>query len=647
MGNYLWLIVVLPLIGAAINGFFGRKLPKALVYGAALGSTGLSFGLAIAAFLELVARPEHERQIVNHVYDWFTAGGYNVSASFLLDPLSGLWLLVVTGVGFLIHLYSVGYMSHDRTYWKFFAYLNLFMFSMLMLVMGSNFLLMFIGWEGVGLCSYLLIGYDYHRNAAATAGKKAFVMNRIGDFGFILAIMLIFMTFGSVEYLDVFPNAYAKLTVGGGMVTAITLLLFLGATGKSAQIPLFTWLPDAMEGPTPVSALIHAATMVTAGIYMLCRSSVLFNMAPFSMEVVAVIGCATAVFAATIGLFQKDIKRVLAYSTVSQLGYMFMAVGVGGYVAAAFHVMTHAFFKACLFLGSGSVIHAMDGEQNMEKMGDLRKHMPLTYWTFLISTLAIAGIFPFAGFFSKDEILADTFGSGHIALWGIATVAAGVTAFYMFRAVFMTFHGTSRVDHHTAHHLHESPWLMTLPLIILAFLATIGGFLGIPLIEGANVMHNFLGPVFHAHTPAMPQAAEAAHGGGHSLAGELGLMGLSLTVAIIGISLAYHFFVRKPEAAEALQKKYVGIWTVIYNKYYIDEIYDFLFVRPCVRFSKEVLHKGVDVGVIDAMVNGVAAFFMWSSNIARRLQSGMVRDYALTMALAFVLLASYYLWGGK
>ncbi|MBI5177700.1 MAG: NADH-quinone oxidoreductase subunit L [Nitrospinae bacterium] len=642
MGGMLWLIVLLPLMGAAVNGFFGKNLPKPAVYAVALGSTGLSFALAVLAFMELVAMPADARVVNNVIYDWITAGDLNVAVNFLLDPLSGLWMLVVTGVGFLIHVYSVGYMSHDRTFWKFFSYLNLFMFSMLMLVLGGNFLLMFIGWEGVGLCSYLLIGYDYHRTAAAVAGKKAFVMNRIGDFGFILAIMLIFVVFGTLDYHGVFSQAHEKLVAGGTVVTAITLLLFLGATGKSAQIPLYTWLPDAMEGPTPVSALIHAATMVTAGVYMLCRTSILFNMAPFTMTVVAVIGCATAVFAATIGLFQKDIKRVLAYSTVSQLGYMFMACGVGAYVAAAFHVMTHAFFKACLFLGSGSVIHSMGGEQNMEKMGALKKHMPQTYWTFLISTLAIAGIFPFAGFFSKDEILAETFGSGHTALWVIATVAAGVTAFYMFRAVFLTFHGKSRVDHEVEHHLHESPYVMTLPLIILAFLATVGGFLGIPIIEGANVLHNFLGPVF-------AQGAEhaAEHGGGHSLELELGLMGLSLGVAITGIALAYYFFLKNPAAAERMQKSYQGIHTLVFNKYYIDELYDWLFTRPIVRASREILHKIVDVQIIDGLVNGVASFFMGLSSVARRLQSGLIRDYALTMAVAFVLLAGFYLWGGR
>ena len=642
MGNYLWVIVLLPLLGAAVNGILGPKLKNSTVTAVALGATGLSFALAIIAFLQLVGLPAEERAITNTVYSWIAVAEMNVDVSFLLDPLSGLWLLVVTGVGFLIHVYSVGYMSHDHSYWRFFTYLNLFMFSMLMLIMGDNYLLMFIGWEGVGLCSYLLIGYDYHREAAAVAGKKAFVMNRIGDFGFILGMFLIFVNFGSINYHDVFGNAHSVLTEGGVVVTAIALLLFVGAMGKSAQIPLYTWLPDAMEGPTPVSALIHAATMVTAGVYMVCRSAVLFNMAPTAMMVVAVIGCATAVFAATIGLFQKDIKRVLAYSTVSQLGYMFMAAGIGAYTAAAFHVMTHAFFKACLFLGSGSVIHGLSGEQNMDKMGDLKKHMPKTYWTFLISTLAISGIFPFAGFFSKDEILYSTFNSGSLILWGIASVAAGVTAFYMFRAVFMTFHGESRVEPEAMKHLHESPNIMTMPLIILAGLATVGGFLGIPMIEGANVLHNFLGPVFEAGHH------EAAHGAEHhSAILELGLMGLSLGIAIIGISTAYYFYIKNTAMRDSLYGTFKSVHKVIYNKYYVDEIYDAIFTNPIVSVSRELLHKVIDVVIIDGLVNGVGSFFTMLSEWAKRMQPGLVRHYALTMLAVSLMMVSYFLWGVK
>ena len=643
MGSYLWLIVVLPLIGAAVNGIYGVRMERRSVTFWALGTTGLSFLLALIAFFQLVALPSDERIISNIIYSWIASGDMNVNVGFLLDPLSGVWLLVVTGVGFLIHVYSTGYMEHDHSYWRFFSYLNLFMFSMLMLIMGDSYLLMFIGWEGVGLCSYLLIGYDYHRDAAATAGKKAFVMNRIGDFGFLLGMFLIFMTFGSLDYQAVFPNAHGMLQGGGTMVTAIALLLFVGAIGKSAQIPLFTWLPDAMEGPTPVSALIHAATMVTAGVYMVCRSAVLFNMAPAAMMTVAVIGCATAVFAATIGLFQKDIKRVLAYSTVSQLGYMFMAAGVGAYVAAAFHVMTHAFFKACLFLGSGSVIHGLSGEQNMDKMGDLKKHMPKTYWTFLISTLAISGIFPFAGFFSKDEILYSTYNSGSIVLWGIASVAAGVTAFYMFRAVFMTFHGESRVEPEAMKHLHESPSVMTTPLIVLAGLATVGGFLGIPMIEGVNVLHNFLGPTFEAAHYDFGHA-EVHH---HSVAAELGLMGLSLAIALTGIGLAYYFYIKNTAARDSLYKTFGRIHKVVFNKYYVDEIYDAIFTHPIVAVSREMLHKVVDVIIIDGFVNGVGSFFITLSDMVRRFQSGQVRSYALTMLVTSMMIIVYYIWGGK
>ncbi len=646
MSSYLPLIVGLPLLGSIMNGLFGSRMSRRAIYFWGLGTTGLSFLLAIVAFADLVSFPAEMRVIKSVLYNWMTAGDLSVEFAFLLDPLSGIWMLIVTGVGFLIHVYSAGYMEHDRTYWKFFSFLNLFMFSMLMLVLGSNYLLMFIGWEGVGLCSYLLIGYEYHRKAAAVAGKKAFVMNRIGDFGFLLAMMLIFVTFGSLDYDTVFSQAHEKLAVGGTVVTAITLLLFLGACGKSAQIPLFTWLPDAMEGPTPVSALIHAATMVTAGVYMVARNATLFDMAPTSMTVVAVIGGATALLAATIGLFQKDIKRVLAYSTVSQLGYMFMAAGVGAYVAAIFHVMTHAFFKACLFLGSGSVIHGLSGEQNMEKMGGLKKHMPRTYITFLVSTLAISGIFPFAGFFSKDEILAKTFGSGHTTLWIVATVAAGLTAFYMFRMVFLTFHGESRVEEHAKAHLHESPSLMTIPLVILAFLATVGGLLGIPLIKGANVMHNFLNPTL---TKYAVHASEAAHGGGEhlSVSLELGLMGLSLGVAGLGILLAWFFYLKKPSASDAMQKAFRPLHTLIYKKYYIDEIYDAIFTNPIVAVSRGFLHKFFDVIIIDGTVNGVGRFFIMLGGFARRIQTGFVRDYALTMLIAGVMLIGYYLWGGK
>jgi NADH-quinone oxidoreductase subunit L len=502
---------------------------------------------------------------------------------------------------------------------------------------------MFIGWEGVGLCSYLLIGYYYEKKSASDAGKKAFVMNRIGDFGFLLAIMWIFWTFGSIDYTTVFPAAHDKLAAGGFAVTAITLLLFLGATGKSAQIPLYTWLPDAMEGPTPVSALIHAATMVTAGVYMVARCNALFNLAPTTMMIVALIGATTAIFAATMGLYQFDIKRVLAYSTVSQLGYMFLACGVGAYVAAVFHVMTHAFFKACLFLGSGSVIHGMSGEQDMRQMGGLSKKMPMTHMTFLISTLAIAGIPPLAGFFSKDEILLSAFlghTPGHLVYWGMATIAAGLTAFYMFRLYYMTFTGQLRAqDHHVRDHVHESPQVMTTPLAILAFLAAIGGFLGLPMIEGGHALKNFLEPVF---------AAPGHSGGGHdvSVEMELMLMGVSVGMGVMGILIARYFYNVKPEAATELLKigPLKSLYTLMQDKYYVDEIYDALIVRPIIAVSDKGLWRFFDAKVIDGLVNFAATFFMGLGAMFRTAQTGLTRSYAYAMVFGGVFLAGFWLF---
>lgn len=640
----IWLVPALPLAGAIVNGVAGFKISRRWVNFFAIGSTGLSFLIAVIAFVNLLGLDPHHRVYENVLYTWIAAGGFTAEAGIQLDPLSGLWMLIVTGVGFLIHVYSTGYMSHEEGYPRFFAYLNLFMFAMLLLVLGNNFLLMFIGWEGVGLCSYLLIGYYYDKQSASDAGKKAFVMNRIGDFGFLLAIMWIFWTFGTIDYTEVFSKASGVLVYGGAAATGISLLLFLGATGKSAQIPLYTWLPDAMEGPTPVSALIHAATMVTAGVYMVARCAVLFNMSPAAMVVVALIGAATALYAATMGLYQDDIKRVLAYSTVSQLGYMFLACGVGAYVAAAFHVMTHAFFKACLFLGSGSVIHGMSGEQDMRQMGGLKDKMPTTHWTFLISTLAISGIPVLSGFFSKDEILLSAFlghTPGHIVYWLLATVAAGVTAFYMFRLYYMTFAGELRAeDHHVREHVHESPNSMTVPLMILAALAAVGGFLGLPMIEGGHALNNFLHPVFDvAEAPEHPHA---------SIGLELFLMALSVGVAVLGILLARHFYYTKPEAADAMLENsgLAKIYTVIKNKYYVDEIYDAVIVRPIVRFSDAVLWKILDVRGIDGFVNAVAEFFMQFGSAFRRTQTGLVRDYALAMVLGGVFLAGFWFIAG-
>ncbi len=638
----IWLVPILPLLGAIINGVFGFRISKWWIGFWAVGSTGLSFLIAMCAFSGILSMDPHERLYENVLYTWIESGSFVAEAGIQIDPLSSIYLLIVTGVGFLIHVYSIGYMSHEKAYSRYFAYLNLFMFSMLILILGNNFLLMFIGWEGVGLCSYLLIGYYYEKKSAADAGKKAFVMNRIGDFGFLLAIMWIFSIFGSVDYTTVFPIAHEKLAYAGVAVTGITLLLFLGAVGKSAQIPLYTWLPDAMEGPTPVSALIHAATMVTAGVYMVCRSAALFNLAPFTMMTVAIIGAVTAIFAATMGLYQNDIKRVLAYSTVSQLGYMFLAVGVGAYVAAVFHVMTHAFFKACLFLGSGSVIHGMSGEQDMREMGGLKDKMPKTHITFLISTLAITGIPVFAGFFSKDEILLSTFlghTPGHMVYWGLATIAAALTAFYMFRLYFMTFTGDLRAkDKHVRDHVHESPNVMTTPLMILAFLAAVGGFLGFPIIKGAHALNNYLHPVFATHG-----VAEHPH---PSITLELALMVFSVSVAGLGILVAWYYYYKNPAKAKALseQKGFIGLaYKVMQNKYYIDEIYDALIVRPSVWISDKFLWKIFDIKAIDGTVNGVGAFFKSFSSSVRLISTGMVRSYALAIVAGCVFLAGYWI----
>ncbi|MFQ6672439.1 MAG: NADH-quinone oxidoreductase subunit L, partial [Candidatus Tectimicrobiota bacterium] len=484
--SYVWLIVLFPALGVIINGFFARWVGRRGVSWIGPGVVGLAFVVACKALLDLRALPVEARLVEEVLYTWIGSGRFVIEMALQIDPLSAVMMLVVSGVGFLIHVYSVGYMHDDPGYTRYFTYLNLFTLSMLLLVSANNFLLMFIGWEAVGLCSYLLIGFWFEKKSAADAGLKAFLVNRIGDFGFLIGLMLIFVTFGTLDYTEVFHAAPTTLALGGATATLITLLLFVGATGKSAQIPLYVWLPDAMEGPTPVSALIHAATMVTAGVYMVARSSALYVMAPFSLAVVATVGVATALFAATIGLVQNDIKRVLAYSTISQLGYMFAAAGVGAFGAAIFHLMTHAFFKALLFLGAGSVIHALNGEDDIQKMGALRPHMPVTYVTFLVASLAIAGVFPFAGFFSKDEILFSAFARGNYLIWAVAVFTAFLTAFYMFRLHFLTFHGRSRVDREVAKHLHESPRVMTLPLAALAVLSTIGGFIGIPIVYGAN-----------------------------------------------------------------------------------------------------------------------------------------------------------------
>jgi NADH-quinone oxidoreductase subunit L len=639
MLDYVGLIPLFPAIGFTLNLFFGRRMSKGAVGFIACAAIGLSFLVSLLVFTDLLRLAPANRSVEKILYRWIISGEFQANVGFLVDPLSIVMMMIVSGVSFIIHIYSHGYMHDDRDFPRYFTYLNLFVFFMLLLVSANNFLLMFVGWEGVGLCSYFLIGFWYEKKSASDAGKKAFIVNRIGDYGFLLAIFLIFVTFGTIDFKDVFSAVTGKFAVGSGIVTLITLLLFMGATGKSAQIPLYTWLPDAMEGPTPVSALIHAATMVTAGVYMVARCNVLFLMAPTSIFVVAVIGAATAIYAASIGLAQNDIKRVLAYSTISQLGYMFLACGVAAFTAGIFHLMTHAFFKALLFLGAGSVMHALSGELDMRKMGALKPHMPRTYWTFLIGTLAISGIFPFAGFFSKDEILWKALTQGGFIFWLVGVVAAFMTATYMFRAVFMTFHGKSRVDHEVAHHLHESPGMMTVPLIILAVLSIVGGFIGFPIVEGWNQFGEFLSPVF----AVPPKVAEAAH---HSAGFEVGMMVVSIIIAVLGILSAYRMYIKKPGLPDRLAERYSIPYQMIANKYWMDEIYDFVFVGPLIRISV-FLWRIFDDILVDGTVNGVAAVVRGGSQVFRRLQTGNVQSYALSILVGVVLIIGYLIFNIK
>ena len=643
------LIPLYPLIGSIINGFFGLKIGKKAVGFIACGSMVLSFLTSVLVYVGYLMLPEGQHVYEQVVWTWFGASDFNVDFGFQVDPLTLVMMFVVTGIGLIIHVYAVGYMQEEFSYYRFFAYFNLFVSAMLLLVMGNNFLLMFIGWEGVGLCSYFLIGYYFEKKSACDAGTKAFIVNRVGDFAFLLAVMYIFNIFGTIDFTEVMHAAPEKLIYAGEAVTIITMLLFVGATGKSAQIPLYTWLPDAMEGPTPVSALIHAATMVTAGVYMLVRCSVLFNLSPMTMTVVAFIGGGTAIMAATIGMTQFDIKRVLAYSTVSQIGYMFMACGVGAYTAAIFHLVTHAFFKACLFLGSGSVIHGIHGEQDMRKMGGLKKHMPITYWTFLISALTIAGIPPLAGFFSKDEVLYHSLMDGNIIFWGMGISAALLTAFYMFRLVFMTFHGESRVD--PSVHPHESPKMMTMPLVVLAGLATVGGMLGLPFLHGWHILHNWLEPVLHfdlanalqhsehmlheagRHAPSWAHLLEPKEHNGWI---EFALMVFSTVVAITGVVGAYIFYIWRPDLPEKFTQGQWG-FDMVQNKYYVDELYDDVFVKPTVEGSN-LLWKECDAKAIDGTANGIAKIIGWCSRQAQTLQSGFVRNYALFIVVGFISL---------
>jgi len=630
----LWLVPALPLAGFLACGLLGKKLGKSFVTAAGVGSVGLATAVAYARLLPFFSG-DHA-PVVERIGPWITAGGFSADLAMRLDPLSALMTSFVTFVGFLIHVYSVGYMRHDETeagYARYFAYLNLFMFSMLTLVLAQNFVLMFVGWEGVGLCSYLLIGHYYERQYAADAGKKAFVVNRIGDFGFLLGMFGLFSLFDSLDFDRVFGSAAADPAKYAPFLTVVCLCLFLGAVGKSAQVPLYVWLPDAMAGPTPVSALIHAATMVTAGVYMVARCNVLFRLAPEAMGVVAVIGAITAIFAGIIAVAQNDIKKVLAYSTVSQLGYMFLACGVGAYVAGMFHVLTHAFFKACLFLGSGSVIHAMGGEQDMRRMGGLKSKLPVTYWTFLIATLAIAGIPPLAGFFSKDAILAGVFEHERYVLWGIALFTAGLTAFYMFRLVSLTFEGSFRGTGEQEHHLHESPPSMTAPLVVLAVLSFTGGWIGLPRVfgEGADRFTAFLSPILLPLASAEEKAEHALSNGTEWL-----LMAVSVAAAVAGLLLARSWYVRRSgRPAEAIAASFPAAYALVAEKFRVDELYDALVVRPFDWLAR-MLWKVVDVLIIDGILNAGAFLVELAGDLLRFLQTGNVRNYALTLFLGLV-----------
>jgi NADH-quinone oxidoreductase subunit L len=681
----LLFIPLLPLLGFLVNASFGRRLSKAVSGGVAVAAMFASFLVAAAASWTLLGRAPADRVIDQVVFTWIPSGDLQVPFAFRLDPLSMVMILVVSGIGALIHLYSTAYMheEQDGEYARYFSYLNLFAAFMLVLVLAPNFLVMFVGWEGVGLCSYLLIGFWYHKKSAADAGKKAFIVNRVGDFGFLLGVLLLFSHFGTLDFRSLAQavSAYAPETAVFGTLSVAALLLFVGATGKSAQIPLYVWLPDAMEGPTPVSALIHAATMVTAGVYMIGRNAVLFSHAPHVLEIVAIVGVATAVMAATIGLVQNDIKRVLAYSTVSQLGLMFVAMGVGAFAAGIFHLYTHAFFKALLFLGSGAVIHALAGEQDLRKMGGLRHELPITYWTFLIGTLAIAG-FPFlSGFFSKDELLYRAYSSGHTVVWFFASVASLLTACYMFRLVFLAFfgerragvspadpghggagvspadpgHGGAGVSPADHGHLHDAPRPMAIALVVLAIGAVLAGYVGVPAgLGGVNRIEQFLEPSFVAEVAsatgghaAEATAEPAAEPPGHDesdVAVERTLMGVSTVVALAGIGLGWFFFLKRRDLADQLAENFSGLHRLLLRKYYVDEIYDAGIVQPVRILSEQGLWKGIDVNVIDGAVNGAGVTVRGASLWLRQIQTGSIRAYAASLMLGALVIIGYLLW---
>jgi NADH-quinone oxidoreductase subunit L len=646
----LFLIPLLPLVGFLVNASLGRRVGKTAAGAVACAAMAGSFVVSLLSVWQLVGMPVESRAMSQQLFTWISSGDFSVALALRLDPLSAVMILVVSGIGSLIHVYSTAYMHDERDaeFARYFSYLNLFAAFMLVLVLGANFLVMFVGWEGVGLCSYLLIGFWYQKKSATDAGNKAFIVNRIGDFAFLLGMLLVVVRFGTLDFQEI-ATALAPLApeLTFGTISLITLLLFIGATGKSAQIPLYIWLPDAMEGPTPVSALIHAATMVTAGVYMIGRNAVLFGHAPETLTVVAVVGAATAFMAGTIGLVQNDIKRVLAYSTVSQLGYMFLAMGVGAYAAGIFHLYTHAFFKALLFLGSGAVIHALAGEQDLRRMGGLRKALPITYWTFLIGALAISGVPGLAGFFSKDEILFLTYERGHTVLWAIGLLTSLLTAIYMFRVVFLAFHGPSTaaaahpaLEHPgTQHpaapgtHLHDAPPAMAFALIVLAIGSIGAGYV-------ATAFEHFLEPSFSAPSAVIEAAVPVEDHAGL----ELTLMVVSSLVAVTGIGIAMFFFLRRRDAAAGAAERFAGLHRVLANKYYVDEIYDAAIVQPLRIVSEHWLWKTLDVRVIDGAINGIGTVVTGGSDIARRLQTGSVRAYAASLFLGVVMVLGYYLW---
>jgi NADH-quinone oxidoreductase subunit L len=679
----LALIPLLPFAGFVVNATLGRRLPKSVSGGLASLVMLASFVISVISVVQIAGRPVEARAIQEVLYTWIASGDLKIDVTFRVDTLSAVMILVVTGIGSLIHIYSTAYMhdESDSEFARYFSYLNLFASFMLVLVLGANFPVMFVGWEGVGLCSYLLIGFWFKKKSANDAGKKAFVVNRIGDYAFLLGMFALFAKFGTLDFQEI-ASAVATLPaeMTFGVLSITTLLLFIGATGKSAQIPLYTWLPDAMEGPTPVSALIHAATMVTAGVYMIGRNAVLFEHAPQTMMIVAVIGAVTALMAGTIGLVQNDIKRVLAYSTVSQLGYMFLAMGVGAFGAGIFHLYTHAFFKALLFLGSGAVIHALHGEQDIRNMGGLKKELPITFWTFVIGAVAIAGIPPLAGFFSKDEILFETFAEGHQILWVVGAITALLTATYMFRLVFLTFWGERRheapaaLDSHDSHghasddshrhatvtshghgsgsHLHDAPPAMALALIVLAIGSVAAGWIGIP---GNNVLAEWLHPAFEAPRAAAavagepvaaaePAAAAGEAAGESHEALEFTLMAVSTAIAVAGIWFAYFVWVKRRSIAENVAREFAPVHRLLLNKYYVDEIYDAAIVQPIRVASQDGLWRGFDVKIIDGAVNGAGAIVNSSATLLRRLQTGSVKTYAGSVFVGAVAILAYYLW---